>query len=105
MRVVHLIASLALETGGPARACIDMARATARKGHEVSVLTTNYGMENQDLDLGQPMALGDGASVIHFPVHRPRFWKASLPMARAATVQNIRRMLFADLILALRAAS
>ena len=41
IRVLHVIASLAARTGGPAKACLEMARAVARRGHAVEILTTD----------------------------------------------------------------
>ena len=43
MRIVHVIASLAAEEGGPSRAVLDMAMATKARGAEVIVQTTDYG--------------------------------------------------------------
>lgn len=45
IRILHVIASIAQRTGGPAKAALDMARAVARLGHEVSVYTTDREME------------------------------------------------------------
>jgi glycosyltransferase involved in cell wall biosynthesis len=83
MRILHLIATLSRESGGPAQACVEMAAAVAKRGHAVSVYTTNWtegGVE--DVPTDQPV-VRDGFSVRYFPVHAPRFWKPSLAMARA----------------------
>ncbi len=83
MRILHLIATLSRKSGGPAQACLEMAAAVRRRGHEVSIYTTNWsdgGVE--DVPLGVPVE-HQGAVVTYFPVHTPRFWKPSLAMARA----------------------
>jgi glycosyltransferase involved in cell wall biosynthesis len=83
MRILHLIATLSRESGGPAQACVEMAAAVARRGHEVSIYTTNWkegGVEDVPTD---HQVVRDGVAVRYFPVHVPRFWKPSLAMARA----------------------
>lgn len=83
MRILHLIATLSRESGGPAQACVEMAAAVARRGHEVSIYTTNWkdgGTEDVPTDR---VVVRDGFSVRYFPVHAPRFWKPSMAMARA----------------------
>ncbi|MBX3500140.1 MAG: glycosyltransferase [Alphaproteobacteria bacterium] len=83
MRILHLIATLNRESGGPAQACVEMAAAVARRGHDVSIYTTNWkegGVE--DVPTDRPVER-DGFAVRYFPVHAPRFWKPSLAMARA----------------------
>ncbi len=86
MRVLHVIASLAPALGGPSKACVEMARAVARRGHEVAIYTTDFGLEGQVAAAGAPhREAGDPAGfAIHtFPVGRPRAWKPSRAMARA----------------------
>ncbi|MBL8838173.1 MAG: hypothetical protein JNL66_18125, partial [Alphaproteobacteria bacterium] len=48
IRVLHVIASLAARTGGPAKAVIDMARAVARLGHQVAIYTTDREMAPEE---------------------------------------------------------
>lgn len=60
-----------------------MARAMARRGHEVAIYTTNFnGAEDLDVPLGVPMDSG-GVAVTYFPVHVPRFWETCFPLGRA----------------------
>jgi glycosyltransferase involved in cell wall biosynthesis len=60
-----------------------MARAMARRGHEVSIYTTNFnGADDLDVPLGVPVDSG-GVMVTYFPVHAPRFWETCLPLGRA----------------------
>jgi len=60
-----------------------MARAMARRGHDVAIYTTNFnGTDNLDVPLGVPLDSG-GVTVKYFPVHAPRFWETCLPLGRA----------------------
>jgi glycosyltransferase involved in cell wall biosynthesis len=61
-----------------------MARAMARRGHEVAIYTTNYnGATDLDVPLGVPVEAGDGVTVKYFQVHAPRFWETCFPLGRA----------------------
>ncbi|MBL6934957.1 MAG: glycosyltransferase [Alphaproteobacteria bacterium] len=83
MKILHVIASLAPRFGGPSKACFEMARAVAARGHEVSVFSTNMdGPDDLDVPTTEPQ-LRDGVTLRTFQVSRPRFWKPSWPMARA----------------------
>jgi glycosyltransferase involved in cell wall biosynthesis len=77
MRILHLIATLAPESGGPAQACIEMASAVAARGHEVSIYTTDWG------EPARPLPAGSTVTIKTFPVQWPRGWKPSLGLARA----------------------
>ncbi|HJQ60553.1 MAG TPA: glycosyltransferase, partial [Vineibacter sp.] len=82
MRILHLIATLARESGGPAQACLEMARAVAARGHDVAISTTNWpGKAAEPVPTGVPLRQ-DGVTVTYFPVLPPRGWKPSLAMAR-----------------------
>lgn len=60
-----------------------MARAMARRGHEVAIYTTNFnGADDLDVPLGVPVENG-GVTVTYFPVHAPRFWETCFPLGRA----------------------
>jgi glycosyltransferase involved in cell wall biosynthesis len=78
LRILHVIGDLAPASGGPAKAGFEMARALARRGHDVSIYTT---------DFGQPDAareqMREGVRVRLFPLQAPRIWLASWPMRRA----------------------
>lgn len=82
MRVIHVISSLAPVLGGPSKACIEMARAVAARGHTVEVYTTDFGLEGRVRADGAPVPDG-GASVRYFPVQRPRALKPSWPLYAA----------------------
>ncbi|MFT5485888.1 MAG: glycosyltransferase involved in cell wall biosynthesis [Paracoccaceae bacterium] len=60
-----------------------MSRAMARRGHDVTIYTTNFnGADDLDVPLGVPVESG-GVTVKYFPVHAPRFWETCLPLGRA----------------------
>jgi len=60
-----------------------MARALANRGHEVAIYTTNQdGPGELDVPLGQQV-LKEGVKIFFFPVHTPRFWGTSIPLAQA----------------------
>jgi glycosyltransferase involved in cell wall biosynthesis len=77
MRILHLIATLAPESGGTAQACLEMALAVAARGHQVSIYTTDWGAA------AQPCPAGSGVTVETFPVLWPRAWKPSFGLTRA----------------------
>jgi glycosyltransferase involved in cell wall biosynthesis len=80
MKILHLISALAPRYGGPSKACVEMAIATAKLGHDVSIYTTNIdGPKDLKVPLHQPIIKG-GVKIFHFPVQSPRFWKFSLPL-------------------------
>lgn len=83
MKILHVIANVAARYGGPSKACLEMAAATAARGHDVSVFTTNQdGSGVLDVPLDAPV-MHDGVKVNYYPVHFPRFFVTSMPMASA----------------------
>jgi glycosyltransferase involved in cell wall biosynthesis len=73
----------AVRYGGPVRSVHGLASSLARRGHDVSVYTTNMdGAANLEVPLGQPVLI-DGVSVHYFPVPAVRrlFWCPSLSRA------------------------
>jgi len=83
MRILHVLGDLAPETGGPAKAGFEMARAVARRGHEVRLTATDYAPGGRlDVPLDRPVRQ-DGVEIRFFPVQAPRRWLASWPMRRA----------------------
>lgn len=82
MRVIHVISSLAPALGGPSKACIEMSRAVAARGHAVEVYTTDFGLEGRVRADGSPTPDG-AATVRYFPVQRPRALKPSWPLYAA----------------------
>ncbi len=80
MKILHVIPSLALETGGPPRACLGMAGAIVARGHQATVFSTDHGMPPEVLEAPQTV---DGIVVRYFPLQRPRKFATSWPMAAA----------------------
>ena len=83
MKILHAIAALSPETGGPAKACLEMARAVARRGHEIAIFTTDLGAPAKPAVARERVVDRDGVSVHIFPVQLPKRWRASWPMGRA----------------------
>ena len=83
MRILHVIPSFAPRYGGPTVAAVGLTRELARRGHDVSVATTNVdGPGELDVPLGRPVPM-DGVDVWYFPIQRPRWYHFSVPMGRA----------------------
>jgi glycosyltransferase involved in cell wall biosynthesis len=83
MRILHVIANLAPETGGPATACPAMAAAMAARGHEVAVFTTAWSPAGRrDLpDDGRRQE--DGVAYRYFDYRGPARFTVSAGLARA----------------------
>ncbi len=84
MRILHVIATLAPDSGGPATACLEMAQAVARRGHRVDIFTTDWGSDRDEEIVQYPA--GHGALRV-FPAAVPRFWKYSPSLAAALVAQ------------------
>lgn len=80
MRVLHVIASLAPESGGTAKACFEMARAVARRGHRVSIFTTDDGYPTGRQSERWER---DGVDIRLFKRQSPYFFGTSWPLADA----------------------
>ena len=81
LKILHVIANLAPRYGGPSKACRDMARAIARRGHAVSIFTTNMdGPGELDVPTDRPV-VEDDVAVSYYPIGVPRFWGTSWPLA------------------------
>lgn len=78
MNILHVIATLAPESGGPAQACLEMATAVAARGHQVSIFTTDFGAPLEPF-----LAADDTVDIRVFPVQWPQEWKPSISMAHA----------------------
>jgi glycosyltransferase involved in cell wall biosynthesis len=79
LRILHVIGDLAPASGGPAKAGFEMARAVARRGHEVTIYATDFG---QAADIPRDRML-DGVRIRLFPLANPRIWLASWAMRDA----------------------
>ena len=84
MRILHVIGDLAPASGGPAKAGFEMARALARRGHEVAIYTTDFGQPPE----GAREQIRDGVRLRYFPLQAPRIWLSSWPM-RAALARDL----------------
>ena len=84
MKILHVIATLAPRDGGPSKACFEMARAVARRGHDVTIFATNMnGLDDVlDVPVDRPIER-DGVTIRYFPIEFPKFLGNSAPMARA----------------------
>ncbi len=83
MKILHVIAALAPRYGGPSKACLELCRELARRGEQVAIYTTNIDGDGQlDVPLDRPQ-WKDGIEIRYFPVQTPRYYKFSLPLARA----------------------
>ncbi len=82
MRILHVLATLDPQSGGPAQACLAMAQSVAVRGHSVAVYATDFaatGPDRQTVDLARFPAV----DVTLFPVQAPRLWKRSAGLGRA----------------------
>ena len=87
MNLLHVISSLGIRYGGPSKACFEMARAVARRGHNVSIFTTDQGgLGGLEVTVGTSV-VRDGVSIHCFPASFPHFWKFSPRLARALRVE------------------
>ena len=83
MNVLHVIPSFAPRYGGPIVAAVGLTRELARRGHDVTVATTNVdGPGELDVPVSRPVPM-DGVDVWYFPIQRPRWYHFSAPMGRA----------------------
>ena len=76
MRILHVIADLDARKGGPAAACLGLARLMARRGHDVRIVTTDRGFGSGE------GSNTDGVDIEALPGSWPAFFGASWPMAR-----------------------
>lgn len=80
MRVLHLISDLDFKSGGPAKACVEMAKTLSLLGHQVKIFTTTY---SRDGDHEQGVFKENGVEIHYYPVQFPKFLKTSLALAKA----------------------
>jgi glycosyltransferase involved in cell wall biosynthesis len=90
LRILHVVPSYypAVRYGGPIRSVQALCAALVRRGHEVSVYTTNIdGDHDSDVPLGEPVDL-EGVKVNYFrvPALRRLYWSPSLARRLRHTV-------------------
>jgi glycosyltransferase involved in cell wall biosynthesis len=83
MRILHVIADLARERGGPAEACVQLARGLAELGHQVEVLATDRGESEGGTPWWKEIVDGTRLDIRLYPLQFPRFFATSFPLARA----------------------
>jgi len=86
LRVLHVIANLDPHHGGPPAAITGMCLALARRGHTVTIATTDDYEGGHSHQPGE--ALGEEVAVQYFPIQWPRRYGLSLPM-----VEGLRRLI------------
>lgn len=86
MRIVHVIAGIAAEHGGPTQVLIEMTAELSRRGHAVTVLTTDSRGGGRRLEAGAPerSAFAAGVEVVVARAEIPRSPHPSIGHARAA---------------------
>ncbi len=82
MRILHVVANLDREAGGPAVACLGAARLMARRGHAVRIVTTARGLAAADRAASGPVAGGGRLDIEAFPLGWPAFFGTSWPLRR-----------------------
>ena len=83
MRVLHVIPSVAEQSGGPATAIVPMCRALMKQGIEVVLATTDAGLQQHEANEHK------GVPAMFFPVQLGESFKYSRPLAAWLTA-NIR---------------
>jgi glycosyltransferase involved in cell wall biosynthesis len=89
VRILHIITALSASTGGPAEACLGLCRELAKRGHEVSIYTTNFEQSDDEQFAHTPRPLDaavydHGVEIRYFAATgRGRFYASSLPLLRA----------------------
>ena len=83
MKILHVIANLSPEKGGPPKAALGLCRALARDGHVVTLYTTNAdGDDTLAVPTNRPVMVS-GVSACYFPSGGFRRWSFSLPLGIA----------------------
>jgi len=85
LKILHVVPSVApaWRYGGPVVAAYGMTRALVRRGHDVTVFTTNIDGDGYlNVPTGEPVDM-DGVQTTYFPVQRPRWYYYSQPMGVA----------------------
>ncbi|HEX4240894.1 MAG TPA: glycosyltransferase [Steroidobacteraceae bacterium] len=92
LRILHVVPAYypAVRYGGPIRSVHELCASLVRRGHQVSVYTTNMdGDEDSDVPLGEPVLM-DGVLVHYFPVRflRRLFWAPALAKHLRRTIDS-----------------
>ncbi len=81
MKILHVMADLDRRGGGPAQVGIEIAELMAKRGHEVTFISTDKGFP-ADLPLARKYVGGGSLTVEPYPVNWPALWKTSWAMRR-----------------------
>lgn len=87
MRILHVVPSLALGFGGPSVAAMNLCRALASQGHEVSIFTTDAdigGSSDGKSNIGNEI---EGLRISYFPTALLKGYKFSPRLARALKIE------------------
>lgn len=83
MKILHVIASLAPQDGGPPKACVEMASALTRRGHYVEIFTMLQDSSARiDARTDAPVEKA-GVFIRFFPAQIKRVWPLSTSLLRA----------------------
>jgi len=75
MKILYVIANLSLTNGGPSKACVEMARSLAKRGHDVDIFTTNQDGPKGRLDVPTDRPVRqDGVNIYYFHAEVLRGW-------------------------------
>jgi len=78
LRILHIVPSLAPQTGGPSQSVPALCRAVARQGHDVTLYTSTWPHTDKTLPPKGVIQTGDGFAIRTFPSKRGSFG-SSLP--------------------------
>jgi glycosyltransferase involved in cell wall biosynthesis len=78
LKVLHLVATLSSQHGGPSKAVPAMCEAMAHRGHSAEIMTTTW---KGRAESSEPTFAG-GARITYHPVGWPASYGVSLPLAR-----------------------
>ena len=82
MKILHVIPTLAPQVGGPPKACYEMARSMARRGHTVSIQATTLNTSEPNIAAFGKVEERDGVAIYQHPVRYLRSWAYSPGLVR-----------------------
>ena len=83
MRILHVIPSVAVGDGGPAKAVLEMSRDAIQRGAQVEIVTTNAdGKGVQQASAGEPIDV-QGVKITYYPIIGGNYYKVSPALAGA----------------------
>ena len=83
MRILHVIPSVAVGDGGPAKAVLEMSRDAIQRGAQAEIVTTNAdGKGVQQASAGEPIDV-QGVKITYYPIIGGNYYKVSPALAAA----------------------